>query len=264
MHPTDAYAQDTGMGLEEFEELVYRACHVNDPGDDPLAFWTEMGRQNDERRCLLDGHRNARLRSPDCDLQFSLEGRRFLSASGKVDMPDGEIYTGPVEDTAAGWIGFTYPSLMLNAEVSGIELRFNQGEVVHSSAMVGEGTLAARLRTDEGASRVGEFGIGTNYGLTDPTGIILVDEKLGGSIHLALGNGYPETGSMNKSGIHWDLVTDFSKDAEISLDGDIVYADGHFVMLTFGRPGSPPPNNSLKLTRRAAPSGVLVLPADLP
>lgn len=228
-YPTQGYAQDTRMGLEEFHDLLYRTCHVNDPQDDPIAFWEQMKRDNEARVRALDGHRRVQLRSADCDLEFSLAGRKHLSAAGKVNMPDGEIFTGPVEDSASGRIRFTYPSLWLGVEVAGVELVFKEGKVVEARAQVGEATLTSRLHTDEGSSRLGEFGIGTNYGVTDPTGMILLDEKLGGSIHLALGSGYPETGSKNKSGIHWDLVTDFSKDAEIVLDGDVVYKDGQFI-----------------------------------
>jgi aminopeptidase len=228
-YPTEAYAQDTGMGLEEFHDLLFRACHVNDPQDDPITFWQQMARDNDARVRALEGRRRAHLQSPDCDLEFSLAGRTFVSAAGKINMPDGEIFTGPVEDSASGRIRFTYPSRFQGAEVAGVELVFKEGKVVQASADVGEPTLNARLQLDEGASKLGEFGIGTNYAVTEPTGMILIDEKMGGSIHLALGLGYPATGNNNKSGIHWDLIADFSKDAEISLDGEVVYRDGRFI-----------------------------------
>jgi aminopeptidase len=230
MYPTQAYAQDAHMSLGELEEMFFRACHVQNPEDDPVAFWESMAKDHAAILRTLQGHRQVRLQSPDCDLRFSIEGRTFLSASGIVNMPDGEIYTGPVEDSANGRICFTYPSILDGVEVAGVELVFKDGAVVESRAKVGDPTLRQRLQLDEGSTRLGEFGIGTNYGVVTPSGMSLLDEKIGGSIHLALGAGYPETGSSNKSGYHWDLVTDFSHEAEISLDGDVVYRNGKFAL----------------------------------
>ena len=230
LYPTQAYAQDAHMSLGEFEDLCYRACHVNGLQDDAIAHWEGMAHDNEARIQAISGHNTVHLRSDDCDIEFSIDGSKFVSAAGKVNMPDGEIYTGPVEDSASGWIRFTYPSLVSGIEVAGVELVFAEGVVTEAKARVGEPTLKARLALDEGASRLGEFGIGTNYGVTECTGMPLLDEKIGGSIHLALGLGYPETGNNNKSAIHWDLITDFSKDAEIALDGDVVYKDGRFIV----------------------------------
>ena len=229
MYPTHAYAQETRMSLRQFEDLVYRACHVDHDQQDAVAFWQGMTAENEARIRALSGHKMVHLRSSDCDLKFSLEGRVFVSAAGKVNMPDGEIFTGPVEDSANGWIRFTYPSLYLETEVAGVELVFDDGVVTEARATIGESVLKARLAQDKGASRLGEFGIGTNYGITEPTGMLLLDEKLGGSIHLALGLGYPETGNNNKSGIHWDLITDFSENGEIAFDGEVLYKNGRFI-----------------------------------
>lgn len=229
-YPTHAYAQDIHMSLGQFEDLFFGACHVNEDQSNPVDFWQGMARDNDDRIRAISGHKMVHLRSSDCDLKFSIEGRKFISGHGLVNMPDGEIFTGPVENSASGWIRFTYPSPYLGTEVAGIELVFNDGIVTEAKATVGESILKSRLALDEGSSRLGEFGIGTNYGVTERTGMILMDEKLGGSIHLALGLGYPETGNNNKSAIHWDLLTDFSKDGEITLDGDVFYKEGKFVI----------------------------------
>lgn len=230
LYPTHAYAQDTRMSLGQFQDLFFGACHVNEDQINPVDFWQGMARDNDARIQAISGHKMVHLRSSDCDLKFSIEGRKFVSAHGVLNMPDGEIFTGPIENSASGWIRFTYPSLFLGTEVAGIELVFTDGVVTEAKAAVGEPILKARLAQDEGASRLGEFGIGTNYDVTEVTGMLLMDEKLGGSIHLALGLGYPETGNNNKSAIHWDLVTDFSKNGEIALDGDVVYKEGKFVI----------------------------------
>jgi aminopeptidase len=230
LFPTQAYAQDARMSLSEFEDFFYGACHVNDNQADPVAFWAGMARDNEARIRAISGHNSIHLKSDNCDLKFSIDGRKFLTAAGRVNMPDGEIYTGPVEDSVNGWIHFTYPSIVSGTEVAGIELTFADGAVTKAIARVGEPTLKARLATDEGASRVGEFGIGTNYGIAQASGMGLMDEKLGGSIHLALGLGYPETGNTNKSAIHWDLLTDFSKDAEMAFDGEVVFKDGKFIV----------------------------------
>ena len=142
-------------------------------------------------------------------------------------MPCGEIYTGPVEDSANGWIRFTYPSIVMG--ITGIELVFKDGEVIEHKAQVGADVLKYQLEMDDGMKRLGEFGIGTNYGIREPTGHPLLDEKIGGTIHLALGQGIRETGNTNEGAGHWDLITDFSDDSQMEFDGEVVYKDGNFV-----------------------------------
>jgi aminopeptidase len=145
-------------------------------------------------------------------------------------MPSGEIFTGPVEDSVNGWIRFTYPAISGGREVEGVELEFKDGKVVHASAQKNEEYLLTLLDSDPGARYLGEFAIGTNYGIKRFTRSILFDEKIGGSIHMAVGAGYPETGSLNKSSIHWDFICDMRDDSEILVDGELFYKNGEFMI----------------------------------
>ncbi len=227
LHPTEAYAQDAELSLPEYEDFVYQACHVAGD-DDPVAYW--IGVQKEQERAIkaIEGHDQVHLQGPNCDLRLSIKGRMFKNADGTCNMPDGEVYTGPVEDSVDGWVNFTYPAIRLGHEVSGIKLKFEAGKVVEASAAKNQAFLMESINTDPGASYVGEFAIGTNYGIQRHTGNILFDEKIGGSFHMALGSGYPETGSKNDSAIHWDMICDMKKDSQISVDGDVIYKDGRF------------------------------------
>lgn len=227
--PTEAYAQDAEMSLAEYEDLVYRACHVDDGASDPTAVW--RGIRADQARILeaIEGHDRVVVRGPHCDLTLSILGRTFKNSHGLHNMPDGEIYTGPVEESVEGWVRFTYPAIWQGRDVDGVELRFEGGRVVHATAGKNEAFLLKMLDTDAGARRLGEFAIGTNPGLQRHTRNILLDEKIGGTIHMALGAGYPETGSVNRSAIHWDMICDMHGGGEIMVDGEVVYRDGAFV-----------------------------------
>jgi len=143
-------------------------------------------------------------------------------------MPSGEVFTGPVEDSANGWVQFTYPAIRGGREVEGVSLEFEDGKVVKATAEKNEEYLLTQLDSDEGARYLGEFAIGTNYGIQKFTKSILFDEKIGGSFHMAVGAGYPETGSKNKSAIHWDFICDIREDSEIKVDGELLYKDGEF------------------------------------
>jgi aminopeptidase len=144
-------------------------------------------------------------------------------------MPDGEIYTGPIENSVDGWVRFTYPAITQGRVVEGVELKFLEGKVMHAKASKNEDFLQKMLETDNGARYIGEFAIGTNNDIDKFTGNILFDEKIGGTFHLALGAGYPETGSTNTSQIHWDMICDMRTDSEIILDNEVVYKDGQFI-----------------------------------
>ena len=230
LFPTRAYAQDTQMSLEDFEAFVFRACHVDDPDEDPIAYW--LGIEKDQQRLVeaLAGKERMELRGPNCDLRFSIKGRTFVNAAGRSNMPDGEIFTGPVEDSLEGWVYFSYPSAYRGNEVEGVRLEFEEGRVARAEAARNQAFLDQMLGADEGARYVGEFAFGLNYGVDRITKNILFDEKIGGSIHMALGAGYPETGSRNTSAIHWDLITDMRDGGEILVDGELVYKDGHFII----------------------------------
>ncbi len=164
------------------------------------------------------------------DLQLSIEGRTFINSDGRHNMPSGEIFTGPVEDSVSGWMRFDYPSIVSGRAVKGIELRFEQGRVVEAHAEENDDLLQAQLDTDAGARYLGEFAIGTNFGIQQFTGSILFDEKIGGTVHVAIGKGYPETGSRNDSAVHWDMICDMRNDSEIHVDGELFYRNGEFVV----------------------------------
>ncbi|MBI4631285.1 MAG: aminopeptidase, partial [Chloroflexi bacterium] len=173
----------------------------------------------------LDGKDKAMLKGENVDLTMSIKGRTFKEADGKYNFPDGEIFTGPVEDSVNGWIRFRYPAIYSGQEVTEIELWFENGKVVKEKASKGQGLLTSLLNTDSGARYLGECGIGTNYCIHRFANNMLFDEKMGGTIHLAVGASYPETGGKNESGVHWDMLCDMAQ-SEIKVDGELFYKDG--------------------------------------
>ena len=230
LYPTEAYAQDAEMSISEFEDLVFSACHVADPHSDPLAYWHGVEAEQNKIVEALNGHDRVAVRGPNCDLTLSVRGRTFINACGRNNMPDGEVFTGPVEDSANGWVRFNVPSVFHGNEVSGVELKFVDGRVEQAKAAKNLSFLSEMLETDSGARFLGEFAVGTNFGIRHVTRNILFDEKIGGTIHMALGAGYPKTGSVNKSAIHWDLITEMQNGGEILIDGELVYKDGRFTI----------------------------------
>jgi len=227
LFPTEAYAKQAGMSLQEYEDFVYSACFAD--ADDPIEKWKQVEEEQKAALDLFQGHDQIQLRGPNVDLDLSVKGRTFINCFGESNMPDGEIFTGPVEDSLNGWIRYTYPAIHEGVLVSGVELTFKNGKVVKAAAEEQEDYLLQLLETDPGSRYVGEFAVGTNSQIQQFTGNILFDEKIGGTIHLALGAGYPETGSKNKSALHWDMICDMREDSTITLDGDLVYKDGQFI-----------------------------------
>jgi aminopeptidase len=227
LYPTEGYAVEGGMSLRAYEDFVYRACHANEP--DPVAYWKKVEAEQDKMIQKLQGHNLVTLLGPNVDLSLSVKGRTFMNSCGTHNMPDGEIYTGPVEDSVNGWVKFTYPAIFNGVAVEGIELTFSKGRVEKARATKNEKYLLEMLASDSGARFLGEFAIGTNFEIDRFTGNILFDEKIGGSFHMALGAGYPETGSKNKSVIHWDMICDMRNDSEISTDGEVIYRNGQFI-----------------------------------
>jgi aminopeptidase len=225
-YPCPAYAQDADMSLSEYQDFVHSATYTDQ--DDPVSEWERI---HDEQQVVVDwlnGKKEVTVKSPNVDLTLSVEGRTFINSDGTNNMPSGEVFTGPVEDSANGWVEYTYPAIEKGKEVSGIRLEFKDGKVVKASAKKNEEFLLAMLDSDDGARYLGEFAIGTNYGIQKFTKSILYDEKIGGSFHMALGAGYPETGSKNVSSIHWDMICDIREDSEIHVDGELLYKDGNF------------------------------------
>jgi aminopeptidase len=227
LFPTEGQAMEAGMSLSDYEDFVYRACHADQ--DDPIAFWNSVKEGHLKAIERIEGHHQVILRGPNVDLTLSVKGRKFNNSHGRHNLPDGEIYTGPVEDSANGWVRFSYPAVYAGSIVEGVELTFSNGKVTKASAKDNEAYLLKMLESDAGARYLGEFAIGTNFEIDRFTRNILFDEKIGGTFHLALGSGYPETGSKNKSIIHWDMICDMRKDSEILVDGQLFYQNGAFV-----------------------------------
>jgi aminopeptidase len=228
MFPTNACAQDAEMSLSEYEDFVYGACMPD--MDDPVGYWQRFSAWQQKIVDWLSGKNQVHVIGPETDLRLSIEGRICRNCDGHENMPDGEVFTGPVEDSVEGHVYFSYPAIYRGREVIGVRLRFEGGRVVKASAEKNEEYLLKTLDTDEGSRRIGEFAIGTNEGITRFTREILFDEKINGSFHMALGAGYPETGSKNESAIHWDMICDLRQGGEIWVDDELLYKNGKFVI----------------------------------
>jgi aminopeptidase len=226
LYPTQAFAQDAEMSLAEFEDFVYNAALIDEP--EPVAAWQDLGQEHQRLIDWLSPRREVRLVGPDTDLTLSIEGRGWENCDGRRNFPDGEIFTGPIENSANGRVRFSYPACMNGREVEDVRLWFEEGKVVKATAAKNEAFLHAMLDTDEGARRLGEFAFGTNPGIQRFTKNILFDEKIGGTVHMALGRGYPDVGSQNKSAIHWDMICDLRDGGEVWVDGVLFAKDGEF------------------------------------
>ncbi|NIS82264.1 MAG: aminopeptidase [Anaerolineales bacterium] len=226
MYPTQAYAQDAEMSQSDFERYVYSAMFADTK--DPIAEWQAI---HDMQQGLVDwlrGRQHVEVKGPNVELTLSIAGRTFFNSDGTRNIPSGEIFTGPVEESVNGWVRFTYPAVRGGREVSGIELHFEEGKVVKLSAQKNEDYLRGMLDADSGARYLGEFAIGTNKRIDRFIKNILFDEKIGGTIHMALGAGYPETGSKNESAIHWDMICDMRDGGQIFVDDELIYESGEF------------------------------------
>jgi aminopeptidase len=228
-YPTQAQAQDAEMSLLDYENFVFDAAHVH--GKDPITYWKTMHKEQEKIRKMLSTTKTLHVLAKDTDLQVSVAGRTWINCSGHENFPDGEVFTGPVETKTEGYISYSFPGSYSGREVNDIKLWFNKGAVVKAEASKGETFLHTMLATDPGAKRLGEFAFGTNYGVKRYTKNTLFDEKIGGTIHLAVGSGYPETKSKNVSSIHWDMVCDLRKNGEVYADGELIYKSGHFLNL---------------------------------
>jgi aminopeptidase len=228
MFPTNAYAQDASMSLSDFEDFVYRACFVDDA--DPATRWQELSRQQEHFVQWLKGKHTIHLRGQDTDLTLSVEGRDFINDDGHYNLPGGEFFTSPVEDSASGTIRYSFPASFGGRSVEDVRLRFENGVVVEARAAQGQDYLDKMLALDEGAHRLGEFAFGNNRNVDRCTKDTLFDEKMGGTVHLALGASIPETGGVNQSALHWDMVCDLRSGSEIRVDGVLFCKDGQFVI----------------------------------
>jgi aminopeptidase len=228
LFPTHAHASEAGLSLREYEDFYYAACLATD--DEPVTAWERQSSEVRRLAAWMEGKEEVRIRAPGTDITLNVAGRTWIPCVGEHNMPDGEFFTGPVEDAVNGEIAFSFPATYGGREVSGIKLRFEAGEVVDASAQQGEAFLHEMLDTDPGARRLGELGIGTNYGISTGTKEILLDEKIGGTVHMAVGMSYPESGGKNDSAVHWDMVCDLRDDGEIIVDGTELQRGGRFTV----------------------------------
>ena len=222
--PTPAGAQQAGMATEDFAAFVRRALFLD--RDDPIAAWGELRDVQSRLVERLTRAAEIRIEADGTDLTLSVAGRTWINSDGKRNMPSGEVFTGPLETSAEGRIRFDVPSSPRGLEVSGVELEFREGRVTAARADRGDDVLQAMLATDDGARRLGELGIGTNFGIDRAVGSTLFDEKIGGTVHLALGRSYPETGGTNESAVHWDMICDLRRGGRLSADGEPVVDGG--------------------------------------
>jgi aminopeptidase len=228
LFPTSAYASEAEMSLVDYEEFYYGACLANDP--DPLSAWKRASEETVRLAEWIEGHEEVHITAPGTDITLGVAGRHFIPCVGDHNMPDGEFFTGPVEDSVEGEVSFHLPAVIGGREVSGVKLKFESGRVVDATADRGEEYLIKLLDTDEGARTLGELGIGTNYSIDRGTREVLLDEKLGGTVHMAVGASYPESGGTNDSAVHTDLVCDLRLGGKLEVDGVVMQEDGKFIV----------------------------------
>ncbi|MEX1071241.1 MAG: aminopeptidase [Anaerolineales bacterium] len=224
--PCHAYAQDADMSLTDYENFVFKATFADQA--DPVKMWNDVEAKQERLVKWLKGKKKVHLQGPNIDITMSIDGRPFINSSATHNMPGSEIFTSPLEDSVNGWVNYTYPAIHIGREVDGIRLEFKDGHVVKASAEKNEQFLITTLDTDAGARVLGELGIGTNFAIDRFTRSILYDEKIGGTIHMAVGASIPESGGKNQSAIHWDMVCDMRNDSEIKVDGELFHKNGQF------------------------------------
>jgi aminopeptidase len=225
--PTNGMAQESGMALDEYENFVYNACLLNT--ENPVAQWERLKDQQQRMVDYLNARQTIRFVGEGTDISFSTAGKKWINSGGTHNMPSGEVFTAPDETSVNGKIRFSYPGIYMGQEVEDIRLEVKNGEVVAWDAAKGEGLLD-KIMEIPGARRFGEAAIGTNYSIQKFTRNMLFDEKIGGTIHMALGAAYPETGGTNESSVHWDLLADMKNDGRIYADGEMIYKDGKFIV----------------------------------
>ncbi len=226
-YPTKALAQEAGMSYLDYVDFVFHATHSDE--EDPISKWREIAEKQQKIADFLNKISELKYEGPGIDLVLSVEGRTWINDDGKYNMPGGEVFSAPVEDSVEGWVEFDYPAIWRGVEVEGVKLVFKKGVVVEAYARKGEEFLRKMLETDEGAKRLGEIAFGLNYNINRFTREILFDEKLGGTIHMALGAAYPETGGKNVSAIHWDMIKDMGRN-RVYGDGDLIYENSRFLL----------------------------------
>ena len=233
--PCHASAQDAEMSLSQYEDFVFNAglLHL----DDPAAAWREISERQQRLVDFLNTKSELRFVSPNgTDLKLAIAGRNWLNCDGHENFPDGEVFTGPIEDATEGTVNYSFPAVHGGREVHDVRLEFKNGKVVDASASKGEDFLLAMLDQDAGARTLGEIAIGTNYSIQDYSKNTLFDEKIGGTFHAAVGAAYPESGGTNESGLHWDMVCDLRNGGQIFVDGELISENGRFLNETWPQP----------------------------
>ena len=224
--PTVAGAMEANMSLSEYEDFVFSACFADK--EDPIAEWLKLKEDQQKIVDFLMKKDNIRIIAKDTDLTLRVGGRNWINSCGTTNLPSGEVYTGPVEDSLNGYIRYSFPAIISGSQVEDVRLTFENGRVIKAEAKQGEKLLNAMINMDAGSSYAGEFAFGTNYGIDRFTNNILYDEKIGGTIHIALGAAYPATGSKNESALHWDMLCDMRAGGEVYADGELIYSNGKF------------------------------------
>ncbi len=233
--PCHASAQDAEMSLTQYEDFVFGAglLHL----DDPAAAWREISERQQRLVDFLNAKSELRFVSPNgTDLTLAIAGRNWLNCDGHENFPDGEVFTGPIEDATEGVVNYSFPAVHGGREAHDIRLKFKNGKVVEASASKGEEFLMAMLDQDAGARILGEIAIGTNYSIQNYSKNTLFDEKIGGTFHAAVGAAYPESGGTNESGLHWDMVCDLRDGGQIFVDGELISENGRFLNETWPQP----------------------------
>jgi aminopeptidase len=219
--PTNALAQEADMSLTEYEAFVYGATNID---------WEKVRKKEMKLKRVLDRGREVRIVGKDTDLKISIKGRKAIPCYGERNMPDGEVFMSPVEDSAEGYIYYEMPAIYQGREVTGIRLRFKKGRVAEAHAEKNRGFLIEMLNTDRGARYLGELGVGVNYGIKRFSKDILFDEKIGGTVHLAVGMSYEEARGKNRSAVHWDMIKDLRKGGTLYVDGRPIQKNGKFLI----------------------------------
>jgi aminopeptidase len=227
LFPTQAHAMDAGMSLSDFEDFVFGAGLLDQ--DDPAAAWRAVREQQQHIANYLAQHDVIHIVAPDTDITYRVGGRTWISCAGTENFPDGEVFTGPIENSVNGTVRFSYPAVYNGNEVEDVRLSFRDGRVIEATAGRGNAFLQSMLDMDAGARYLGEVAFGLNYSIRRFSKEILFDEKIGGTMHMALGEAYPESGGLNESGLHWDMVCDLHE-GKVYADGELCYEHGKFII----------------------------------
>jgi aminopeptidase len=227
-YPTQANAQEAGMSLEEYQQFIFNACRLYE--EDPIESWKQVRAHQQQIVDLLNGRAEIRYKGNNTDITFRTDGRTWINSDGRTNMPSGEVYTSPVEDSVNGQIYFSYPAIYMGHEVKGVTLYVKDGYIERWEAEQGQSFLDEVFKI-EGARRFGEAAIGTNYQINRLTKNILFDEKIGGTVHMAIGQSYLQAGGKNQSSVHWDMITDMTAEGAIYADGEKIYENGRFLFL---------------------------------